>query len=223
LSVATAPPGTVAFIGGEGPLVEALAGALAPACRVRVPDARAGTDPWGDGARNGLDRFRAEFADDAPCDAVVVCTWPAELEPADAVGIGSDAWVDRVEWPIARWSSALVGAVQRCADGGSVVVVTELPAALDVAGHLAHVVLGEAIGALARSLALSAGHRGVRVNVVTTQVSSAPERPMGSPPPLASFPGQAEHEVAGAVRLLLDPASAGITGTVVRADCGRAW
>ena len=154
---------------------------------------------------------------------MVLCTWPASSLTEPAVAIAADAWTHHVEWPIACWAAALVGAVARCADGGSVVVVAVVPAALDVTGHLAHVVVGEAITALARSLALAEGRRGVRVNVVSTQLHTAPARPMGSPPPLAGFPGRAGIEVAGAVRLLLDDDAGGITGTVVRADSGRAW
>jgi NAD(P)-dependent dehydrogenase (short-subunit alcohol dehydrogenase family) len=221
LSVGAPATARLGFISGEGPLVDALAGALAPQHRIVVPDE--GPDPWAASSRASLDTFRVDLASAPPLDAVVVCTWPAIARVAPAIAIDVDSWTELVERPIARWTSALVGAVQRCADGGSVVAVVELPAALDVAGHLAHVVVGEAISTHARSLALAEGRRGVRVNVVSTQLSSAPVRPMGSPPPLASFPGRAEHEVAGAVRLLLDPASSGITGTVVRADCGRAW
>jgi NAD(P)-dependent dehydrogenase (short-subunit alcohol dehydrogenase family) len=214
LRTAAGPASRVGFIGGHGSLVDALAAALAPDTRVVVPEPSA--NPWSDSSRLAL-----TVRD--PLDAVVVCTWPSTAHAEAAVTIGLDDWTRLVEWPIACWTSALAGAVSSCADGGSVVAVVELPAALDVAGHLAHVVVGEAVSAHARSLALAEGRRGVRVNVVSTELMSAPERPMGSPPPLATFPGRAEHEVAGAVRWLLDPASSGVTGTVLRADCGRAW
>ena len=209
------------FLGGDSPLVDALAAALGPDHRASVPDVRA--DPWAGPTRDALDSFRGTFAAAGRLEAVVLCTWPAAslTRPAAAFAVGE--WMKHVEWPIACWSNALVAAVERCDDGGSVVVVAELPAALDVAGHLPHVVVGEALTALARSLALAEGRRGVRVNVVSTEILTAPEQPMGSPPPLRSFPGRAETEVAGAVRLLLDPGASGITGTVVRADCGRAW
>ncbi len=220
--ISTAPlTRRVGFIGGPGELVDALAAGLAIDDRVVVPGPFA--HPWGASSIEALDAFRAGLAASEPLDAVVLCTWPASCLTEPAEGIASDAWTRHVEWPIACWAATLIGAVGRCADGGSVVVVAELPAALDVTGHLAHVVVGEAVTALARSLALAEGRRGVRVNVVSTQLHSAPARPMGSPPPLAGFPGRAHIEVAGAVRLLLDDDAAGVTGTVVRADSGRAW
>jgi NAD(P)-dependent dehydrogenase (short-subunit alcohol dehydrogenase family) len=75
--------------------------------------------------------------------------------------------------------------------------------------------------ALVRSLAASEGPRRVRVNAVTTELFTAPDVLTGAPPPLASFPGRIDVEVAGAVRMLLSPDSLGVTGTVVRAAGGR--
>ena len=67
------------------------------------------------------------------------------------------------------------------------------------------------------------GARGVRANVVGTEIATAPELLLGLAPPLPSFPGTVDQQVAGAVRLLLSPDASGITGTLVRADSGRAW
>jgi NAD(P)-dependent dehydrogenase (short-subunit alcohol dehydrogenase family) len=75
---------------------------------------------------------------------------------------------------------------------------------------------------LVRSLAAIEGARGVRVNAVMTEVHTAPATPLGAAPALATFPGRIEVEVAGAVRLLLSTDAAGITGTALAADCGRA-
>lgn len=217
----SSPSRRIGFVGASGFDTEELRVALQPDDSVWVPTRR--SPPWTSEGADALGGLVTELAGRPLCDGVVVCTWEPTPLLAPAIDIDTEPWEEHVEWAIACWSSALVGAVQWCNDGGSVVAVAELPAALDVSGHLATVVVGEAISALCRSLALGEGARGVRVNVVSTQIVSAPINPMGSPPPLASFPGQADIEVAGAVRMLLDPGSAGVTGTVVRADCGRAW
>lgn len=167
---------------------------------------------WGEGLRRG-----------DPVGAAVVCTWddvPAarplvEQEPA--------AWVRQAEMPLALWFTAIVAAAERCRDGGSVVVVVELPAALDTPGRADLVAVGEGLVALARSAALVHGERSVRVNVVATELATAPDTLAGMAPALPTFPGRAAHEVAGAVRMLASPDAAGVTGTVVRADGGRAW
>jgi hypothetical protein len=61
------------------------------------------------------------------------------------------------------------------------------------------------------------------VNAVGTQISTAPEKLLGLAPALSSFPGTIHKEVAGAVRMVLSPDASGVTGTLVRADSGRAW
>ena len=101
--------------------------------------------------------------------------------------------------------------------------MVERPVSLDAEGRAPFVAVAEGVITFARSLALGEGPRGVRINTVSTEVATAPARLFGSPPPLASFPGRAEREVAGAVRMLLSADAAGVTGSVVRADCGRAW
>jgi enoyl-[acyl-carrier-protein] reductase (NADH) len=100
--------------------------------------------------------------------------------------------------------------------------VIEAPAALDAAGFAPEVGLASALRALARSLAASEGARGVRINTVTTPVRLGVV-PVAPAPPLASFPGQVEREVAGAVRLLLSADAAGLTGATFAADSGRTW
>jgi NAD(P)-dependent dehydrogenase (short-subunit alcohol dehydrogenase family) len=220
--------GAVAYIGAAVPSTWVLADAVGATVRIVAPDlgtdppGYAGPDPWRGPAADRLAAFRAEIAA-LDADRIVVCTWSGDTAPADAVEVDLDRWRRDVESPLAWWSSAVVAAATSCRDGGSVVVVVEHPAALDAAGHSTTVAVGEGLFALARSAALAMGARRVRVNVVSTEVSTAPRSPLGSPPPLASFPGRVEVEVAGAVRMLLGDDAVGVTGTVVRADCGRSW
>jgi NAD(P)-dependent dehydrogenase (short-subunit alcohol dehydrogenase family) len=227
--------GTVACIGAAVPTTWELADAVGATVRIVAPDltaadpvapgrAAAGpvADPWSGPGADRLAAFRTAIAA-REVDRIVVCTWPGEVEATAARHVDLDRWRREVEFPLACWSSALVAAATSCGDGGSVVVVVEHPAALDAAGHATTVAVGEGLFALARSAALAMGPRGVRVNVVSTQLSTAPRTLLGSPPPLASFPGRVEVEVAGAVRMLLSDDAVGVTGTVVRADCGRSW
>jgi NAD(P)-dependent dehydrogenase (short-subunit alcohol dehydrogenase family) len=170
---------------------------------------------WGDELRAG-DRV----------GSVVVCTWDAGLDRLPGtplVGLGPEAWRQRVELPLAVWFTAVVAAAERCDDGGSVVVVVELPAALDSHGRADVTAVAEGTIALARSAALVHGERSVRVNVVATEIATAPANLTGMAPALPTFPGRIAHEIAGAVRLLSGSDAAGVTGTVLRADCGRAW
>ncbi len=153
----------------------------------------------------------------------MVCTW-AEPTPSVALtDLDHRHWIDQVELPVATWFTAVSAAVGLCADGGSVVVVAERPAALDSHGRSDLTALADGLMALTRSAALIHGPRRCRVNLVTTELFSAPEKLLGMQPPLPSFPGTPGNEVAGAVEMLWSPAAAGVTGTVVRADCGRAW
>ena len=131
--------------------------------------------------------------------------------------------MELVEVALARWFAALGVAVRRCADGGAVVAVIERPPPLDAAGRGAASAVADAAEALVRSLARSDGPRRVRVNAVTTPTRLVAPPVIDPPPALPSFPGSVDVEVAGAVRLLLCPDGAGITGTVVHADCGRSW
>jgi NAD(P)-dependent dehydrogenase (short-subunit alcohol dehydrogenase family) len=84
------------------------------------------------------------------------------------------------------------------------------------------VTVAEGVLTLVRSLAAREGGREVRVNAVTTELLTAPPVLAGPPPPLPSFPGRAEVDVAGAVRMLLSSDAIGITGSTVRAAGGRA-
>jgi NAD(P)-dependent dehydrogenase (short-subunit alcohol dehydrogenase family) len=184
-----------------------------------------------------LTAWREELAGNPASDGIVVCAWPASadpgadsasaagdgkgaLEPVRLVDLPAEAWLTRAEWSLGAWFAALQVAADHCADGGSIVVVTELPFALDAAGHGPLVAVGEGLATAARSLAFTVGERGVRVNVVTTELWTVPDRLTGPAPALASFPGDVDS-AAGVVRFLLGPDSGALTGTVTHADFGR--
>ncbi|HEV7720518.1 MAG TPA: hypothetical protein VGO60_04515 [Iamia sp.] len=212
---------SVLLLGTEAPevavLVEALDADVLP-LPTQFAEGGATDWPWAD----ELERWRAAASDGPVVDAVVVAAWvrsPAGPVPLD--GVGLDAWVARGELPLARWFAALGAAVRRCADGGAVVAVVERPAPLDCAGWAPETGVADAVEAMVRSLARSEGGRGVRVNAVTTPVRLVDGPVVDPQPPLSSFPGTVEVEVAGAIRMLLGDDAAGVTGTVLDAGCGR--
>jgi NAD(P)-dependent dehydrogenase (short-subunit alcohol dehydrogenase family) len=205
--------------GAAGELAEALgASVVAPPV---IPEAVGWEWDWSPVVARWADELRSG----PRVDSAVLCTWGAALEqPAKPlVELAPKAWRQQVELPLALWFTAVVAAAERCRDGGSVVVVVELPAALDGAGRADVTGVAEGLIALARSAALVHGERGVRVNVVATEIATTPSTLAGMAPALRSFPGRVAHEVAGAVRLLSSPDAGGVTGTVLRADCGRSW
>lgn len=208
------------FIAEDNPAASTLAGSIAGATFVPTP-AFPPTPSWAWTWREPLERWRAGVAAGPRADDVVICTWPATVTATPMVDLEPGEWRERVEWPLALWFGALAAAAERCADGGSIVSVVEQPSALDAAGHAAVVAVADGLIALVRSLAAREGARQVRVNAVTTELFTAPEVLTGAPPPLASFPGRVDVEVAGAVRMLLSPDSSGVTGSVVRAAGGR--
>jgi len=201
------------ILGTDVAAVRALADALGGRLEL-VPAA------GGDAA---LEAWRRRSASAAPRAGIVVALW-SELPPrADPLtDLDAGAWETRAEAPLLAWMVALAAAAARCADDGAVVGVVEAPSALDAAGFAPEVGLAAAVRALARSLAASEGARGVRVNTVTTQARLGVV-PVDPAPPLASFPGSVEREVAGAVRLLLSADAAGLTGCTLAADSGLAW
>jgi hypothetical protein len=154
-------------------------------------------------------------------DQVVVCTWLDAAPSVPLVGLEPVDWRRQVEWPTALWFSTLVAAAARCRDGGSVVVVVDRPATLDAVGQAAEVTVAEGVCNVVRSLAAREGGRRVRVNAVLTARHTAADGLLGSPPPLATFPGRVGVEAAGAVRLLLSDDAAGVTGTALSATAGR--
>jgi NAD(P)-dependent dehydrogenase (short-subunit alcohol dehydrogenase family) len=202
-----------------------LAAALGDTRRIEVPVPSAsdgdavGTWPWAD----ALDAWRSDVHSRLqPATSAVVCTWgdPPTRRPFRTVD--ASGWA-RFEAEWAAWLVALQLSLESCADGGAVVLVTELPVALDAEGFAVEVALSQGLVSFARSLAAAEGRRGVRVNSVTTELWTAPKVLVGSQPFLAQFPGGAQAEVAGAVRMLLGADAAGVSGWTVPADCGRTW
>ena len=212
--------GSVLFIGAPTTQATTLADAVDSSIVLSTP-APPDTPTWSWNWRETIEAWRASVADGPLVDQVVVCTWPSSVSITPVIELEPSEWRAQVEWPLALWFQALAVATQRCADGGSVVVVVEIPAAVDSVGQGAVVAVAEGIEALVRSLAASEGRRSVRVNAVTTELFTAPDLLPGAPPPLPTFPGRIDVDVAGAVRLLLSPASVGITGTSLRAAGGR--
>lgn len=210
------------FVGQPTGLVAELGTALG-ASVVSPPPPPAEGLSWDWGWSPDIVRWGATLEEGAPVASAVVCTWDDLPAATPLVEQGSSAWMRQVELPLAVWFTAIVAAAARCHDGGSLVVVVELPGALDGHGRADVVAVGEGLVALARSAALVHGERSVRVNVVATELATAPDTLAGMAPALPTFPGRAAHEVAGAVRMLASPDAAGVTGTVVRADGGRAW
>lgn len=170
-----------------------------------------------------LDAWRAALANGDRWKAVAVAPWIPPSAPCAVVGVDLDTWIDRVEAPLAIWAGALGAGVARCADGGVVVAVVERPSPLDAAGRGAESSVADGVEALVRSLARAQGRRGVRVVAVTTPLRIGPEVLVDPAPSLADYPGAMAREVAGAVRLMLSPDAAGLTGTALHADCGRSW
>jgi NAD(P)-dependent dehydrogenase (short-subunit alcohol dehydrogenase family) len=208
-------------------VLSALAAALGaevvdvPACPVAV-ESNAGSDAAWRHAE-ALGQWRAVTARGQPCSAVVVAVWPDRHDASPLIEISPTEFARRAEWPFAAWYAALGAAVSRCADGGTIVAVAERPSPLDCAGWSPESGIADAVEAMVRSLARSEGHRGVRVNAVSTPSRLAPANPIAPAPPLSAFPGTVGVEVLEAVAMLLGPGISGITGTIVHADCGRSW
>ena len=205
----------------------ALAGALnadlavVPECPVAVGDHDGVVSAWSGAA--DFDRWRADVAGGDQVPAVIVAVWPNSHHSAPFVGMSAAEFARRSEWPFAAWYAALGAAAARCADGGAIVALVERPSPLDSAGWAPESGCADAVEALVRSLARSEGPRGVRVNAVTTPARLAPDRPIAPPPPLSTFPGRIDAEVADAVAMLIGSGTTGVTGAVVHADCGRSW
>jgi hypothetical protein len=217
-----APASGRLVVGLPTPHTQELAIALASEL-LRAPSLPPSGDGFGWGFVDELATWAAALRDGPPVPSVVVCTWMPSTPARALVDVDAGGWMDGVEWPMALWFSAIQAAADRCADGGSIVVVVERPAPIDSHGRATTTALAESLSALVRSVALIHGPRGVRANVVATEVDTAPEVLLGLSPALATFPGAPAREVAGAVRMLLGADAAGVTGTVVRADCGRSW
>lgn len=177
---------------------------------------------WAPSTLDALEEWRDDVAAGPSAEQVIVAAWPPDVSAATPLTeVDAAGFAARAERALLVWVAALGAATRRCADGGAIVAVVEQPPPLDSAGRAPECGVADAVEAWVRSLARSEGERGVRVNAVTTPgrlVAPALSEP---PPPLASFPGTIEREVAEAARMLAGPGVAGVTGTVVHADCGR--
>ena len=215
------------MIASEVEVLVALADALnaefvvVPECPVAIDDPDGVRNAWS--GASAFDGWRAEIAAGDRVTAVVVAVWPHEHAPAPFATMSAGEFARRSEWPFAAWYAALGAAAARCADGGVIVALVERPSPLDSAGWAPESGCADAVEALVRSLARSEGPRGVRVNAVTTPARLAPALPIAPPPPLPTFPGRIDVEVADAVAMLLGSGTSGVTGSVVHADCGRSW
>ena len=195
--------------------------AAVPICPVESESPDGADAVWREST--ALDAWRAEHHVGAPCNAIVVAVWPEQHLSTPFTDMSPTDFARRSEWPFAAWCAALGVAASRCADGGAIVALAERPSPLDCAGWAPESGVADAVEALVRSLARSEGQRGVRVNGVTTPARLAPAHTVAPQPSLPSFPGRIDHEVTQAVAMLLGAGVAGVTGTVVHADCGRSW
>jgi enoyl-[acyl-carrier-protein] reductase (NADH) len=169
-----------------------------------------------------LEQWRERTLTGARYQKIVVAIWQQEQVGQVLVETELPQWTQRCEVPIAWWAVALGCAQSLCSENGAVVVLIEMPSALDSENWTAEVAVAEAAVALTRSLARAEGARGIRFNAVTTPVRMTGNQILvAPPPPLDTFPGRLDREVVGAVRLLLQDDACGLTGTVLHADGGR--
>jgi NAD(P)-dependent dehydrogenase (short-subunit alcohol dehydrogenase family) len=209
------------FVGLDIPATRQLADALGAQLIAPPPLPRSPSWQWT--FSDAVEQFGETLAAGPEVQYVVICTWAERYDERAVIDLSGEQWLHDVERPLALWFRVLTTVAERCARDGAIVVVVERPAPIDSSGHGGTVAIAEGIVALTRSVALIHGARGVRANVVGTEIATAPELLLGLAPPLPSFPGTIDQQVAGAVRLLLSPDASGITGTLVRADSGRAW
>ncbi|HPG27216.1 MAG TPA: hypothetical protein PLW10_16395 [Myxococcota bacterium] len=165
--------------------------------------------------------WRAEVLTGAPRRAIVVAPWRTEVEADRLDALDLERWKTRFELPFLLWCFALGAAGRRCADGGAIVALAQTPAALDAPGLTPELAIGDGVLSLVRSVAAAEGARGVRANLVTTPIGLVGPDVIAPTPPLAGFPGRVESHLIGAVRMLLSPDAAGLTGRAVSADGGR--
>jgi hypothetical protein len=207
------------LIGTDVPDVRLLSAAL-EAQFVAIPAIGRGDGGWPAAV---LDAWRHEVAAGPAAERIAVAAWSATHEPRPLVDANAAEFATRCELPFATWFAALGAAVQRAADGGSVVAIVERPPPLDCAGWAPESGVADAVEAFVRSLARSEGPRDLRINAVTTPARLIQGALPAPPPPLVSFPGTVEREVAAAAQMLLGGGVLGVTGTVVHADGGRSW
>jgi len=218
--VPAAEAARLTFLGTRSSDAELLSRTLGADRTVTCP-ATPQTDGWAWDFAGILDAWRSHIDSLPSAHQIVVCTWSPPAASVRLVELDAAQWRQQVEWPSALWYSTMVAAAGRCCDGGSVVAVVERPANLDASGQAPVVAVADGVLNLVRSLAAHEGGRSVRVNAVITSQHTGGHGLPGAPPPLATFPGRVDVEVAGAVRLLLSPDAAGMTGSALSATCGR--
>jgi NAD(P)-dependent dehydrogenase (short-subunit alcohol dehydrogenase family) len=209
-------------IGPNAASTAALGDAIGPVDFCPLPDLDSVAVSWNWQWGAELERWQKSNSYIQKHSGVVVVCWDGYCAPQLFLEIAAEDWLVNVERRMAIWFSAVQLAVQRCADSGSIVLVVERPAALDAAGHSSVVAAAEGMISMMRCVAAAEGKRGVRANVVTTELWTVPEHQVGPTPHLSSFPGSIGREVAGAVRFLLSSDAEGVTGSVLTPDGGRA-
>lgn len=209
------------LIGTDVAEVRSLSAALGPTSAEWCPDLS--DVPSGELADARLEEWRDGVDDGPPVASVVVAAWGPGGPAAPLVELADDDWSVRLERTFSVWFSALGAAARRCADGGRIVAVVERPSPLDAAGRAAEAGVADGVEALVRSLARAEGHRGVRVNAVSTPMRLVPGVVIAPAPPLASYPGGVEPELAHAVEMFTGPGADGVTGTMLHVDGGRSW
>jgi NAD(P)-dependent dehydrogenase (short-subunit alcohol dehydrogenase family) len=213
---------TVLVIGRDFGPTRQLRAALGADRLLAVPEVEDAGGTRRDGWPTTLERWEQQSEDLGDFSSVVIACWDEIDAPSPFVEVDGTAWSSQLEQRLTTWAVATKVGIARCADGGAVVVVVERPAAFDAVGRSMLVGVAEGVLGLMRCVAVSEGPRAVRVNAVTTELWTAPEELLGPTPALASFPGRVDVEVAGAIRLLLSEDAAGVTGSVVSSDGGRA-
>jgi len=174
-----------------------------------------------------VDTGIARLADSGPIDAVVNAAGLARVAPFEE--ITPHGWQLLIDVNLTGTFNLLRSAVPRLSDGGSIVLISSIDSTLPVSG-LAHYCASKAgVDALARSVALELGPRGIRCNVVAPGVVRTPlmasflDRPEISDSFTSRTPmgrlGTPE-EIADVVAFLVSSAARWVTGVRIPVDGG---
>jgi len=159
-----------------------------------------------------FEAWRAEASQGAARERIVVAPWLEAATRAELMSIDATHWRQRFELPYLLWNFALGAASRRCADGGAIVAVAQMPPALDTAGWTPECAIADGVLALVRSVSAAEAARGVRANLVTTSFGLLEDK-RGA--------GKIEGQVVGAIRTLLSPDAVGLNGRVLSTDGSR--